>query len=199
MADRDCAYSIAPSGNAAESPRRECNARPGGPAAQRGRRNTLAMEPKGKSTKPASPLFGIPSIAGYTTCPHTSSRMQSSDRHGPYPASARSSAARPRKPRPLHCLEKGPRNLIGIQECVDSKLLGQQDVGRSSLARAVGAAKNEDVLHFGRQRLIPLAYSAIKAYAGCNCFLPPFLAAFSTTGPWVSAVGGGGASPMRFE
>jgi hypothetical protein len=29
--------------------------------------------------------------------------------------------------------------------------------------------------------------------------LPPFLAAFSTTGPWVSAVGGGGASPMRFE
>src|ERR1700721_2605548 len=33
-------------------------------------------------------------------------------------------------------------------------------------------------------------------YAGCSSSFSCF---FSVTGPWVSAVGGGGASPMRFE
>ena len=41
---------------------------------------------------------------------------------------------------------------------------------------------------------------ATSSYAGCKAFLLTFFATFaSTTGPCVSAVGSGGASPMRFE
>ena len=64
--------------------------------------------------------------------------------------------------------------------------------GRINKARFLldaGTAAESDAFH-------QLRVSRTKRYAGCSFFFPPF---FSTTGPCVSTVGGGGASPIRFE
>ena len=81
-----------------------------------------------------------------------------------------------------------PRDLIGIQEGVYAKPVRQQKLGCCSLSRAVRAAEDNNVFH--------VLSSGPARYAGCNS---RFWSFFSSTGPCVSAVGGGGASPMRLE
>jgi hypothetical protein len=56
--------------------------------------------------------------------------------------------------------------------------------------------KRRPELPFGNQDPARRTMSFMLIYAGCSSFFSPF---FSTTGPCVSAVGGGGASPIRFE
>ena len=73
-------------------------------------------------------------------------------------------------------------NLIRVEKRVDAQVLRQKYFRRRRLARSVWATENDEVFD--------------THYAGTSSFLPPF---FSTTGPWVSTVGGGGASPMRLE
>ena len=93
----------------------------------------------------------------------------------------------------LHIIRRNDASdLIRIQEGAQAQLLRQQHIGRSCLACAIGTAENEDVFH---------AYeSGFRPYAGTNSFFPPFFSGSAiVTGPCVSTVGGGGASPIRFE
>jgi len=78
---------------------------------------------------------------------------------------------------------------------VEFKKIPQQNPRSRSLAGPIRTADDNDLFHVHISRPIVLA-----AYAGCSSLLLPFFSGPAMgTGPCVSAVGGGGASPIRFE
>jgi hypothetical protein len=87
------------------------------------------------------------------------------------------------------------RNLVSIEVRVQFERFSQQNPRCRRLSGSIRTANYDDLfqVHFSRPILrVP--------YAGCSSLLPPFFSDPAMgTGPCVSAVGGGGASPIRFE